>query len=529
MNVLLVDDQVRILEATYRLVDWKSLGVEQVFKATSAKTAREILQTYPVDIMLADIEMPEENGILLRKWQRKEYPSTACIFLTSHADFSYAKDAIRDGVFDYILQPAGIPEIENALKRCIQDLKEKEALEKKVRQYDSKIGDTLKNHVFTLFFRKGKLFSMEDWRRDSGTQEEEWCYLPCLVECWRTDKEDMEKILEEELVIQFGEKYRFVIASLNEGENAFLMYTREKKLSYLEVSGGMQLVLERINKRTGGELNIYVGQYVKNELQYEAVKLIGFVERRVLRRNQVYLVDTVKTPEIKRPDSTVWARWLIRRDGMLIRNQITNLIHFTEQEQTLSVDYIQQLFQTLLEACSIACYDQDRNISELFSDEEFARMMKPYKAVAEMLDGVDFCLQQYDRVICGKEDTDDLYSAQERIREIPRYINENMDRMISRKEAAKYVFLSEDYFSRTFRKEYGMGYKEYVLKEKMEYAKRILRDTDMPVTLVASRVGYENYTNFTQMFRKLEDTTPKDYRKQYRKEEQWRDAGKKQF
>lgn len=519
MNVLLVDDQVRILEAMYRLVDWRSLGVDQVFKADSARAAREILQNHPVDIMLTDIEMPEENGISLRKWQRREYPSTACIFLTSHADFSYAKDAIRDGVFDYILQPAGIPEIENALKRCIQDLKEKEALEKKGKQYNSKIGDTLKNHVFTLFFRKGKLFSMDDWRRDSGTPEEEWHYLPCLAECWRTDRGNMERILEEELTEHFGEGYRFVITSLNEGENVFLMYTRENMLSRLEISEGMQSVLERINKRTGGEMNIYVGKYAQNELLEKAVELMNFVEGRVLRWNQVYLADAVKTPEIKRPDSTVWARWLIRRDGMLIRNQITNLIRFAEQELTLSVDYMQQLFQTLMEACSIACYDQGRNISELFSDEEFARMMKSYKAAAELLDDVDFCLRQYDRVICGKVDTDDLYSAQERIREIPRYISENMDRMISRKEAAKYVFLSEDYFSRTFRKEYGMGYKEYVLKEKMEYAKCLLRDTDMPVTLVASRVGYENYTNFTQMFRKLEDTTPKDYRKQYRKEE----------
>ena len=89
--------------------------------------------------------------------------------------------------------------------------------------------------------------------------------------------------------------------------------------------------------------------------------------------------------------------------------------------------------------------------------------------------------------------------------------------MISRREAAKYVFLNEDYFSRVFRKETGTGYKEYVLKQKMDYAKKLLGDTDMSVALIASKVGYENFTNFTQMFRKYTGTTPTEYRKKYQK------------
>lgn len=91
-----------------------------------------------------------------------------------------------------------------------------------------------------------------------------------------------------------------------------------------------------------------------------------------------------------------------------------------------------------------------------------------------------------------------------------------MDRMISRREAAKYVFLNEDYFSRMFRRETGIGYKEYVVKQKMDYAEKLLADTDMPIALVASKVGYDNYTNFTQTFRKLKELTPTDYRKKYR-------------
>ena len=51
----------------------------------------------------------------------------------------------------------------------------------------------------------------------------------------------------------------------------------------------------------------------------------------------------------------------------------------------------------------------------------------------------------------------------------------------------------------------------------IDYAKKLLVDMDMSVALIASKVGYENFTNFTQMFRKYTGTTPTEYRKKYQK------------
>lgn len=137
MIVLIVDDQEKILEATKKLVDWKRLGVDEVFTANSAQAARKILDRYSVDIMLTDIEMPQEDGISLQKWQVEHYPLIYCIFLTSHADFSYAKEAIRGGAFDYILQPASISEIEETLERCIAHLRQRTDVIKKTIGYDA--------------------------------------------------------------------------------------------------------------------------------------------------------------------------------------------------------------------------------------------------------------------------------------------------------------------------------------------------------------------------------------------------------
>ena len=56
--------------------------------------------------------------------------------------------------------------------------------------------------------------------------------------------------------------------------------------------------------------------------------------------------------------------------------------------------------------------------------------------------------------------------------------------------------------------------RSYLLNIKMEYAKKLLIETKIPVALIASKVGYDNYSNFTQMFRKVVGVTPSDYRKE---------------
>lgn len=362
MKVLLVDDQERILKAMEQLVNWEKLGIDRVYTADSAAAARRILDTQPVDIMLTDIEMPGEDGISLQKWQAENYPYILCVFLTSHADFDYAREAIRNGAFDYILQPADMKEIENMVGRCTEHLEMRNRIMEQGIHFDDKVPE---------------------------------------------------------------------------------------------------------------ELNM--------------------------------------------PEAASWGKWMVRRDSVLVRNQIVNLLHYAQREGYLTEGYMQRIIRRFLEACSIACYAQNKTLADLFTRSfTYERMLQSYSSIEELCRSVDFCIRQYHGIIVEKDGEETPYTARERIQDILHYLEENMDRMISRREAAKYVFLNEDYFSRMFRKEMGVGYKEYVLKQKMEYAGKLLSNTDLPVTLVASKVGYDNFTNFTQMFRKYTGETPSDYRKRTR-------------
>ena len=60
----------------------------------------------------------------------------------------------------------------------------------------------------------------------------------------------------------------------------------------------------------------------------------------------------------------------------------------------------------------------------------------------------------------------------------------------------------------SFRKEKGMSLKEYIICEKMKTAQAILRSTNLPVAVVAARVGFENYSYFSQVYKKVIGVNP---------------------
>lgn len=125
MNVLIVDDQADVVQGMVSGVRWEACGINGVYTAGSATEARSVITTHTIHIILCDIEMPGENGLELMAWVQANYPETVCIFLTCHADFEYAQQAIRLQCMAYILQPAPYEEIEDTIRAAIGRFRER--------------------------------------------------------------------------------------------------------------------------------------------------------------------------------------------------------------------------------------------------------------------------------------------------------------------------------------------------------------------------------------------------------------------
>ncbi len=134
MNLLIVNDEVLTADTMKEAIPWKSYGINEVLTAYNAKNARGLINAQNVDIMLCDIEMPGESGLSLLKWVRENNKAVECVFLTCHASFEYAREAIGLSCQDYILIPAKYEDIGEAVKKVVTRL-ENSRNESRFREY----------------------------------------------------------------------------------------------------------------------------------------------------------------------------------------------------------------------------------------------------------------------------------------------------------------------------------------------------------------------------------------------------------
>ena len=130
MNLLIVNDEIRTADVMKRDILWTEYGIDEVFVAYEAESGKTMIRENDIDIMLCDIEMPGENGLALLQWVREQEREIECIFLTCHANFMYAQEAISLGCQDYILIPAKYEDIGKAVLKVAQRIRQRRSDEK---------------------------------------------------------------------------------------------------------------------------------------------------------------------------------------------------------------------------------------------------------------------------------------------------------------------------------------------------------------------------------------------------------------
>lgn len=99
--------------------------------------------------------------------------------------------------------------------------------------------------------------------------------------------------------------------------------------------------------------------------------------------------------------------------------------------------------------------------------------------------------------------------------DVANYVKHHISEPINTEEMAKELFISRPYLSQKFREEMGETLTDFILKEKTEEAKRLLRYTDKTATMIGSYLGFSSQSHFTRVFRKYTGLTPAEFRKKY--------------
>lgn len=420
MNLLIVDDQKTIVNGLRDGIDWKASGIDEVHTACSAREAKLVLMNFDIEILLTDIEMPEENGMELLEWTKTRYPEIVAIFLTSHADFEYARQAIKLGSFDYILQPARYEDVQHVVERAVAEARKNVHIKRleEATQIISKQRDVALELMLTKSEAENYAEGDEIFKRLQEmfmTQYEHVVFYPCWIQIVR-----FEKIRHKWNAGLLTLVFRNVLEELLEDVAVKACIAQVNLENYL-----MYVAMD-------------AHKITQDRWQEVWEEFTAFFNARMDFRIAVY------------PDYPEIETYRPERDEALKKRILTNCEKkpgiFYETEENLQVD----------------------------ENEERIRMAKDY-------------------------------------------VKTNINRCVTRSEVAEYLHLNEEYFSRLFKKYTGYTFKDYEMMERIEIAKCMLEKSRFSVSIIASKVGYDNFSHFSKVFKKYTDQTPQEYRKNFQK------------
>jgi diguanylate cyclase (GGDEF)-like protein/PAS domain S-box-containing protein len=133
-KVLVVDDDPFALRSIADVLGGESY---QVVTAASGSEALDLLRQDSFHLVLADLKMPEVDGLEVLRQARELAPQAVVLMLTGYASVESAIEALREGAYDYLVKPCSADELKLKIERGLERVRlaeERQRAEEAIRQ-----------------------------------------------------------------------------------------------------------------------------------------------------------------------------------------------------------------------------------------------------------------------------------------------------------------------------------------------------------------------------------------------------------
>ena len=154
----------------------------------------------------------------------------------------------------------------------------------------------------------------------------------------------------------------------------------------------------------------------------------------------------------------------------------------------------------------------------LLKNIEFDNSENTAKLISDIIDKPKQEIDNYiNYLISLIEDSSNNYVSKLNITDVIDYIEKHFNEDIYLDILAERFDTNSKYLSRRIKQYIHIGFKDYLLKLRIDHAKKLLVETDMKIIEIASECGIENRSTFIKAFKKSEGITPSEYRHNYKK------------
>ena len=519
-RVILVDDEPIILRSLKVAIPWNELNLTIVGEARNGEEALRLVRELSPHMIISDIRMPGIDGITLMKEVLAENSKRLFIFISGYGEFEYAREALREGAFDYLLKPIDHDELIEMILRA------KKALEKQMENekllHSVQVLSTLARERMFAEFIEGNSSPLQHmrWLENSELEQD---YFMAVIQLDHYMKLNERWTIEEKRLWLFAIRNILGEWSLSNGGLTVFPFH----------SGEWVLLFSGLQSRNKESLGNDVIQQIKMNTKLSCS--VGFSQS----TEGIEQLSNAYQGAVK----ALYRRFYRGEEGVFVDDgpaQITDSsevkypkhleIEFLESIRTLNKDRMLQLFdetkiyienqaltkgmaERVIVELTVVLYRQFEQMNLLleWSLEGLLQELHSQGTLNEIMDVLKVNFGKWIMEGVGNHSKENVQSV---IAKSQEYISNNYHKDLSIEEVSELADLSISHFCMLFKQVTGYTFLEYLTQCRIEKAKYILKNSNVKVYQVAPLVGYQDPRYFTQVFKKVTGMTPSEYREE---------------
>lgn len=509
MKIVIVEDEIRTREGISKLIYKLFPEHEVIGSATNGKEGLDLILKEDPHLIITDVRMPEMDGLTMLSILFKKKIKSKVIVLSAYAEFTYAQQAIRWGVSEYLIKPLVVSDLVRSIKNIEMQMAESK------KQSPDVLG-RLDNILFGIIF--------------SGIEIDE--KLTVFLE----NKYDIHEYTQfSEVPIYLGKDYEKIKDRIIHGLEKYLQERQNLKYCLLEIPKEKMLLTilygyedQHATERwfQKGIISQSWGDDVQNG-SYGWINAVGIKALKPSYQKLHQYMDwnisfgnaiMISYPKILQVQ-TALCIYPINIENQLkatlcslkmdkVHQCIEKFNEYFENgkiyaPKEIKESYIRFLWAMINIAKEIGALNQDQIDQKRILERIMSSMnKKELNAVAEET-----------FLYIKKEDREDEEQLSLNVKRAENMIHEYYHTGITLEEIAAKLNITPEYLGMQFRKEKGVTFSTYIKDYRIKKAKKLLIGSKMKIFQVAEKVGYSDAKYFSRVFRESTGLLPVQYRK----------------
>ncbi|NLK67920.1 MAG: response regulator transcription factor [Clostridiaceae bacterium] len=531
-KVMIIDDETIIRTGIKNIINWKQFDCKICAEASDGEEGAALIKQHSPDIIITDIRMPGIDGLKMINEIKDLVPNCRIIVLTGYRDFDYVQEAIKLGVFDFVLKPTKIEELTAVIDRAVNELKslksKEEEFSKLKKLFEQNIPVLKEKFLYDLIYEIYP--SSEDVLSRADLLGID--LSPFLLLVVEIDVDENAKISQyDRNLYQFGiintfmdvfsDSFKVTNIPLNDVAVAFILEIKgsvdyltliNNKCDYLQelltncfgitvtiaVSSEGREIMQLSEKyrecMEALERKFYIGN--NTVIYHEDIKgFFKYVDYSPLEKNQKLLLEGIKTGN----------------EG-IVSQKLEDIFEYINNNDHIDMNYLRNYYWNIITyinniRLSVAQASNDRSV-------EGINIISVHNIISESqsVQELNELVREVCRSITAKINNYNNKSIKLVLRKAINYIQKHYKEQITLNIVAEHVYVSTSYLSRMFKKELGINFIDYLNGLRIEKAKELLMDPKYKTYEVAEKVGINDAHYFSRLFKKYVGISPTEFK-----------------